>query len=162
MQEDPQKKCPNGQIVQDEDEKVDHLQENRFGKVLLLVGTILMVSLIIIYLILPTLFILLGSMWPKIFPGTAAANQLRNNVNSLVGIISLLVGIFSIYYSYTANKSMEIQSHNQQRFLEELREENNQIILKLSQISQTNERLFDKIENLQGKQLSSPEKANEQ
>ena len=57
---------------------------------------------------------------------------------------------------------MEVQSQSQQRFLEELRTENSQIILKLYQISQTNERLFDKIENLQGKQLSSPEKANEQ
>lgn len=160
MQEEPQKKCPNGQVVQDE--KVYHLKENRFGERLLLVGTILMVLLIIIFLILPALFILLSNMWPTIFSGAAATKQLSNNVNSLVGIISLLVGIFSIYYSYTANKSMEVQSQSQQRFLEELRTENSQIILKLYQISQTNERLFDKIENLQGKQLSSPEKANEQ
>lgn len=160
MQGEPQKKCPNGQVVQDE--KVYYLKENRFGKRLLLVGTILMVILITIFLILPALFILLSNMWPTIFSGAAATKQLSNNVNSLVGIISLLVGIFSIYYSYTANKSMEVQSKNQQHFLEELRTESNQIMLKLFQINQTSERLFDKIENLQGKQLSSPEKANEQ
>lgn len=160
MPEEPQKKCPTSQDAPEE--KKPNTKATQFSETVFLVVTILMVVLVVIFLILPCLFILLSSMWPKIFSGTAAMNRLSSNVNSLVGIVSLLVGIFSIYYSYTANKSMEGQSKNQQHFLEELRVESSQIILKLSQISQTNERLFDKIENLQGKQLNSPEKANEQ
>lgn len=156
----PQRECPDQPTEQEKTET--RINKKKFSHKLYWIVTATIALLVFIFLILPALFILLGVMWPETFSGAAAAEQLRNNVNSLVGVVSLAVGIFSIYYSYTANKSMETQSQSQQRFLEELRNENSQIIQKLSKIDQTSQQVFDKINNLREKRLRGPAEANEE
>ena len=120
---------------------------------------------LLIFIFLPTLFALLGVFWPKIFSGTSALQQLTNNLNSLVGYVSMIVGIGSIVYAYISNQSMKMQSQNQQQFLDALREENEQILSTVHQIYTSNQQFFkqfDRFDNLKYSSLNTPESANEQ
>lgn len=125
--------------VQPNDKSVEHSEqadENnlslfiRFGSELFKIGIALSLILITIFIILPTLFLLLGAMWPCVFSGTKAIAQLEDNVNSLVGVVSLFVGISSIAYAYSSNRTMEKQSRRQEQVLNEIRERQQRLVLK--------------------------------
>lgn len=121
--------------------------------------------LIVIFILLPATFASLGAMWPQTFSGSAALQVLGNHLNSLVGYVSMVVGIASIFYAYTSNRSMKVQSQNQQLFLDSLRKEIELILSTVYQIRSTNEEIaarFDRSDNLGYSSLNTPESANEQ
>ncbi len=107
-------------------------------KILIWLGTII----IAIFIILPTIFILLGNVCPNYFSSNAAILQLNNRVNDLVGYCSLAVGIFSIVYAYLSNRRVEEQQHHNEEFLR-------QLSTKIDELQKSNSKLFDQVVNVQ-------------
>jgi len=80
------------------------------------------VALIIVFIILPTLFLFAGNVFPTFISTDGALLQLNNSVNSLVGIASLIVGVVSIIYAYSSNRHMDEQQQRNEEFMKQLSE----------------------------------------
>lgn len=116
---------------------------------------------LIIFIFLPAIFVLLGSLWPDLIPGIEAISQLNNSVNKLVGIVSLAVGVCSIIYSYISNKHMEVQSEIQRSFLQELKSMLETNLFTLKEMKESNSAFYNKFANMADEKLSAPTNANE-
>ncbi|MDE6947151.1 MAG: hypothetical protein K2P14_08220 [Anaeroplasmataceae bacterium] len=73
-----------------------------------------------VFIIIPAMLLLVGVFFPEESFSYAVLDRLYNNINSLVGLVSLVVGVCSILYSYFANEKMEIHSLEQEAFLQKL------------------------------------------
>lgn len=115
--------------------------------------TILIMTCVIVFvfIILPVVFILLANVFPNSISSDGALLQLMNNVNSLVGYCSLLVGVFSIYYAYQSNKLLDKHQEKHEEFLREISE-------KVRDIEAGNSKIYDQIVNKQ--ESNTPKKDN--
>jgi len=82
----------------------------------------ILIAVAAVYLILPMLFILLGTVWPTCFPGAGVLSQLMNGINTLVGMGSLIVGLVSIFSSNESNRRAEEQQRRHEEFLQKISE----------------------------------------
>lgn len=117
-------------------------------KILIWLGVIV----IGVTIILPIIFILLGSACPNYFSSDGALIQLNQNVNALVGYCSLAVGICSIIYASLSNRRVDEQQQQNQVFLHQLSD-------KLDELQRSNIQLFDQVVN---KQQDNTKKDNSQ
>lgn len=83
---------------------------------------IIFIVIAAVYFILPMLFMLLGAVWPTVFPGTQVLSQLVNGINALVGAGGLIVGIVSIFSSNESNRRAEEQQRRHEEFLQKMSE----------------------------------------
>lgn len=128
-----------------------------FWKPILCIGIVFL----IIFIFLPAIFVLLGSLWPDLIPGIEAISQLNNSVNKLVGIVSLVVGVVSIIYSYSSNKNMEAQSIRQESFLQDLKSLLETNLSTLNEMKESNRVFYNKFTNMAGVKLNAPTNAHE-
>lgn len=117
------------------------------------------VAVCFVFFILPTLFVLLGVMWPTVFSGTEAVKQLNENINSWVGIIGLALAVFSLYYSIeTSNTANKLQEHSDNTL--------NSIIGEIAdlkkEVSNGNQRIYDVVKDKTNSALQTAEKSEEQ
>lgn len=99
------------------------MDQNRTPKQLLLNICIWIgVVLLIVFIILPALLLLMGNVFPAYISTDGALLQLNNNVNSLVGIASLIVGVVSIVYASSSNLHMDMQQQRNEDFMKQLSE----------------------------------------
>lgn len=122
----------NNEEVNSNCEERANSKEESFGSflqskrhTLFLISTVIICLAICIWFFLPSIFILLDHVFPGTFDGTGALQQLSDNINSAVGIVSLGVGVVSIKYAYDSNKRMEKHTQNQDSFLQEIKETSN-------------------------------------
>lgn len=83
---------------------------------------IILVVIAAVYFILPMLFMLLGTVWPDVFPGTGVLTQLMNGINALVGAGGLIVGVVSIFTANESNRRAEEQQRRHEEFLQKMSE----------------------------------------
>ena len=129
--------------------------------ILFYTGLVMSILLVLLFVFLPTLFALLSVMWPNIFHGDTAVDQLNKNVNSLIGIISLLVGICSILYAYHSNRLMNIQSQKQQNFLVSLCDDTKKAFSTLDDLSKTSRSFFSKFDREFDVRYKKPSEGND-
>lgn len=111
-----------------------------------------------VFFILPTLFVLLGAMWPEHFSGAKAVEQLNENINSWVGIIGLALAVFSLYYSFETNKSMDKQQQQSGSTLQEISHKLGEVE---KGVSTNTERLFTYVRDKQYDDLRSSDESKE-
>lgn len=99
-----------------------------------------------VFILLPGLFILLGSAFPDYISSDGALQQLSENVNSLVGFFGLIVGAYSIYYAIASNNLLDKQRLQQANFLKDIDRKVDNINSGLMRLQSDNEKLFDRIE----------------
>lgn len=122
----------------------------------LMVGFV--VAMLIVFFLLPGLFILLSAMWPKIFSGSSALTVLSENVNRTVGYISLVLGILSIYFSLRSDKVLDAQIQQQDEFISQIK----QIGENARDINQyLKEMLYDRTKDKSSAPIQDSDKANE-
>lgn len=107
-------------------------------KILIWLGVIM----IVLFVILPTIFILLGNVCPTYFSSDGAILQLNESINDLVGYCGLAVGICSIVYAFLSNKRVDEQQHRNEDFLKQLSD-------KIDELQKSNTQLFDQVVNTQ-------------
>ncbi len=83
---------------------------------------IIIIIIAAVYFILPMLFMILGAVWPTVFPGTNVLTQLMNGMNALVGAAGLIVGVVSIFSSNESNRRAEEQQRRHEDFLQKMSE----------------------------------------
>lgn len=112
-----------------------------------------------VFFVLPTLFVLLGVMWPSVFSGVEAVKQLNENINSWVGIIGLALAVFSLYYSIeTSNTANKLQEHSDNTL--------NSIIGEIAnlknEVSNGNQRIYDVVKDKTNSTLQAEDRSDEQ
>lgn len=132
-----------------------------YNKILNIIVRFVVVLLTVAF-VLPIVFVLLGGMWPTIFKGTVAIQALKDNVDSIVGVISLFVGLFSIAYTWMSNKVLDSQKLQQDEFLHSLDEKVSEIKTMVKTNSDEHKNIFDRIESLKGVGSMEPGLANEE
>lgn len=137
-------------------------RRREFRRRMIVVAVVLGIVACFVYFIIPTLFILLGTMWPDSFPGLSALEMLNTNINSAVGIVGLVLAIYSIYYAYETNKVMESQRIANDEFLGKIDNKIDQLRDRVNDVSSTSSQMFTIIDNLAGKKPKSEHESEEQ
>lgn len=127
---------------------------------LFLISTVIICLAICIWFFLPSIFILLDHVFPRTFDGTGALQQLSDNINSAVGIVSLGVGVISIKYAYNSNKRMEKHTQNQDSFLQEIRKTSKLTYDHVLEGMKKTNAIYDKMDNPEGS--NSKDKAKDE
>lgn len=148
------------------EERVDSKKED-FGsflqsrrRVLFWIITAIVCLAICIYFFLPSVFILLDHVFPGTYDGTGALQQLSDNINSAVGMVSLAVGVFSIKYAYDSNKRMEKHTQDQDSFLQEITETSKLTYNGVVEGMKKTNAIYDKMGNPEG--YNSKDKAKDE
>lgn len=83
---------------------------------------IIVICVIMVFIVLPPLFLLVGSIAPNIVKTTDVLEVFISNISFAVGFVSLLVGAFSIYYAVVSGKRMDEQIVEQRNILHSISE----------------------------------------
>lgn len=100
------------------------------------------VVVIVVFIILPTIFITIGNVFPNSISSEGALTSLSNGVNTLVGWCSLIVGVVSIVYAYISNQRVDEQQYRNEVFMKELSN-------KIDELQNSNTKIFDQVVNTQ-------------
>lgn len=119
------------------------------------------ISLYAIFILLPGLFVLFGAIWPQHFNSLNALNQLKSNINSVIGITSLVVGGISILYAYHSNREMAAQSTISRNILSALKNDTQDLIKRVIEVQQGNQVLYNTVRDLKSQPLKEPKDADE-
>lgn len=125
----------------------------------------LSITIVIVFIILPDLFVLLGAMWPACFNSSSALQQLAGNVDSFVGIVSLCVGLVSIIYAFHSSHTMEAQTQKQRQIQNEIKKTLDEQKKTLDDISDKSKQIYnalDKKDDLGYGALNSSDVAHEE
>lgn len=85
------------------------------------------VTFVILFL-LPALFVFIGDLLPDLVASEVAIERFYSNISYGVGIVSLIVGVISIFYSYMSNKNLDAQARAHENFMVELRNKMDDVI----------------------------------
>ena len=103
------------------------------------------VSVLVVFILLPGLFLILGAVFPNTFSTTGALQQLWTNINSLVGIVSLILGAFSIYCSWKSERVLEGQRKQQEEFLQKIDKKIDEIKGEVTRLHYDNENIKERL-----------------
>lgn len=92
----------------------------KYSKYIFIIVTVFLSILGIVFFVLPALFLCLSSVWPNIFTNVNLIAQLKDNLDSAVGIMSLALSSISIWLSFKSDKAMKIQRAEQDAFLRDI------------------------------------------
>ncbi len=94
--------------------------KSKYAKPIFVALVVFFAILAIVFFVLPALFICLSSVWPKTFAQNNLLIQLKDNLDTAVGITSLVLSAISIIYSYQSGKNVDLQRTQQDAFLQEI------------------------------------------
>lgn len=106
------------------------------------VGLALIVVTVVVFVILPAAVVFLAGISPESFTNVAAvkaSESLRDGVNGIITLVSLIVGIVSIVYACISSNTVEKQSERQEAVLQYLQRESAKI---LQEVAVMNERII--------------------
>lgn len=116
---------------------------------------VVLVAVIVIFILLPALVILLSTIWPDTFPGVAALKVLSDNVNKVIGAISVILGGISIYMAVKTDKVFQEQKQQQNSFMTHIEGYTRKMSESIDRL------IYDRTKDKTGTTLQNPHEANE-
>jgi flagellar basal body-associated protein FliL len=99
----------------------------------------MVIGLVAIFFVLPTTIIFLVNIFPDWFHNEAAVNALKSlhdNLYDGIALVSLFVGVFSIWYAWSSSKTVEKQSEKQEAVLQNLQHESATILREVTAVKE--------------------------
>lgn len=124
--------------------------------------SIMFIALFIFLFLLPIILIVIGSAFPRLGINVNSLEDLNDHINSVVGFSSLLLGILSIVLAVQSSKAFNVQKSSQDRFLRKIDNKINNVLGKVKNIDENNNRIYDTVTNMSGYQIQNATKANEE
>lgn len=116
---------------------------------------VVLVAAIIIFFLLPALFILLSTAWPNTFSGDGAVKVLSDNVNKVIGVISVILGSISIYLAVKTDKVFREEKQQQDSFMMRIEDYTQKMSKSIDRL------LYDGTMDKSNARLRPPDEANE-
>lgn len=116
---------------------------------------VMFVAVIIVFFLLPALAIFLAAVWPNAFSGDGAAKALSDNVNKVIGVISIILGGISIYLAVKTDKVFQEQKQQQDSFMRRIEDYTRNMSQSIDKL------LYDKTTDKSDARLRSSAEANE-
>jgi len=116
---------------------------------------VMFVIVIAVFFLLPVVFILLSAVWPNSFSGIGAVNTLFDNVNRAFGVISVALGLISIWLARKTDDVYQEQKRQQDTFMAHIESYTQNMSQKIDKI------MYDGFKDKAGTGLSGSSEANE-